>query len=315
MRLTTPLGSSAYSSGTNGYQHLSALNSSPTSPSRFSASNRVKRSPYSTSGASVVPSPRYAHENPGAKLHCLTQAYDSKVITELPPQDSRRSSVDSRMNQGLHALALAPSSPYGSTNASQTSIVSSLQRERNIPGAGGNRNSRHSNPPPLSPLGPRSDSAEYRTGRVAPPISSNPRSEIYLAEHPTAGQPYAFPDPDSVQQRSSGSGEEARNVSAQFSRRGSLATSVNSSVYTNDSRLPAGQRRLEDGNHFDQRSLENNANGQSQKCLARTITRYSTGKSAISWATTTPRMETCLIAVPPSYESATRLPSANVGAR
>lgn len=227
---------------------MATLNSSPTSPSRFSSSNRVNRSPYSTSGSSVVPSPRYAHENPGAKFNCLTQAYDSKVITEAAPPDSRRSSVDSRMNQGLHALALAPSSPYGSTNASQTSIVSSLQRERNIPGAGGHRNSRHSNPPPLSPLGPTSNAGDYRSGRVAPPISSNPRSDIYNAAQPTAGQPYAFPDPDFVPQRSSGSGEEARNASAQFSRRGSLATSVTSSIYTNDSRLPAGQRRLEEGN-------------------------------------------------------------------
>jgi len=194
----------------------------------------------------VVPSPRYAHENPGAKLHCLTQAYDAKVITDAAPLDSRRSSVDSRMNQGLHALALAPSSPYGSNNASQTSIVSSLQRERGIPGAGGNRNSRHSNPPPLSPLGPRSLSGEYRTGRVAPPISSNPRSDIYNALHPTAGQPYAFPDPE-LPVRTSGSGEETRDASAQFSRRGSLTTSVTSSIYTNDSRLPAGQRRLEEG--------------------------------------------------------------------
>jgi len=157
------------------------------------------------------------------------------------------------MNQGLHALALAPSSPYDSTNASQTSIVSGLQRERGIPVSNGYRGPRLSNPQPLSPLGPRSISSisgDYRTssiGRIAPPISSNPRSEIYNAEHPTAGQPYAFPDPEFGPQRSSDSGEEARNASAQFSRRGSLATSVTSSVYTNDSRLPPGQRRLEEG--------------------------------------------------------------------
>ena len=159
------------------------------------------------------------------------------------------------MNQGLHALALAPSSPYGSTNASQTSIVSGLQRERGIPVANGHRGSRLSNPQPLSPLGPpTSNSGDYRTssiGRVAPPISSNPRSEIYNAEHPTAGQPYAFPDPEFGSLRSSGSGEEARNASAQFSRRGSVATSVTSSVYTNDSRLPPGQKRLEEGKVLD----------------------------------------------------------------
>lgn len=274
----------------------------------------MNRSPYSNPGSSVVPSPRYAHENPGAKLHCLTQAYDAKVITDAAPQDSRRSSVDSRMNQGLHALALAPSSPYGSTNASQTSIVSGLQRERGIPGAGGNRNSRNSNPPPLSPLGPRSNSGEYRTGRVAPPISSNPRSDIYNAAHPTAGQPYAFPDPEFVP-RSSGSGEEERNPSAQFSRRGSLATSVTSSIYTNDSRLPAGQRRLEDGTKSVPDPSKKVANRAYQKCQGRITIRYSIARSAISWAKTKPRTETCHIAALRNYESAIRLPSANVDPR
>lgn len=155
------------------------------------------------------------------------------------------------MNQGLNALGLGPSSPYGSTNASQTSIVSSLQRERGIQVTNGNRGSRLSNPQPLSPLGPRSISGEYRTssiGRVAPPISSNPHAEIYNAANPTVGQPYAFPDPpDFGPPKSKDSGEETRNASEQFSRRGSLATSVNSSIYTNDSRLPTGQRRLEEG--------------------------------------------------------------------
>ena len=68
--------------------------------------------------------------------------------------------------------------------------------------------------------------------------------EVYNAEKPTAGQPYAFPDPD-FSNRSSGSGEA--NGSTMMSRRNSDHTSVTSSVVTNDSRLPVGQHRLDEG--------------------------------------------------------------------
>ena len=68
--------------------------------------------------------------------------------------------------------------------------------------------------------------------------------EVYNAEKPTAGQPYAFPDPD-FSNRSSGSGEA--NGSTMMSRRNSDHTSVTSSIVTNDSRLPVGQHRLDEG--------------------------------------------------------------------
>ena len=68
--------------------------------------------------------------------------------------------------------------------------------------------------------------------------------EVYNAEKPTAGQPYAFPDPD-FSNRSSGSGEA--NGSAMLSRRNSDHTSITSSIVTSDSRLPVGQHRLDEG--------------------------------------------------------------------
>ena len=68
--------------------------------------------------------------------------------------------------------------------------------------------------------------------------------EVYNAEKPTAGQPYAFPDPD-LSNRSSGSQEA--NGSTMLSRKNSDHTSVTSSIVTNDSKMPHGQHRLDDG--------------------------------------------------------------------
>ena len=71
--------------------------------------------------------------------------------------------------------------------------------------------------------------------------------EVYNAEKPTAGQPYAFPDPD-MSGRSSGSHEGNENI--MLSRRGSGHTSLASSIVTNDSKLPHGQHRLDEGTAF-----------------------------------------------------------------
>ena len=82
--------------------------------------------------------------------------------------------------------------------------------------------------------------------RTAPIISANPMREVYHADKPTAGQPYAFPDPD--MNNSSGSNDDPRNGSnAGLSRRNSDHQSVTSSIYTTDSRPPGSQRTIDGG--------------------------------------------------------------------
>lgn len=100
---------------------------------------------------------------------------------------------------------------------------------------------------PISPLSPLpGESRQAYSTRTAPIISANPMKEVYNAEKPTAGQPYAFPDPENAN-HSSGSGDDPRSGSTMLSRRNSDHTSITSSIFTTDSRLPAGQHRLDEG--------------------------------------------------------------------
>ena len=152
------------------------------------------------------------------------------------------------MNAGMTHLAISPSSPYDSQNASRVSLVSNLQQQRGITTA----EQRPNGLSPLSPLGPRAGPRANHPPRRAPVINPNPRSVSGMpdpmAAAPTKGYAWAFPaefEPDDRRGSSSGESSVARSIS----RQNSFATSVNSSIFTTESNLPSGQKRLEEGTH------------------------------------------------------------------
>ena len=206
-------------------------------------------------------SPGFSKNNT-SQLPSINQAHEpsrhSQKSDAFPPQESRRSSIGSQVNQGLNSLQInGGASPYnGSVNHSTTSLAQNLNRARGIHGPFTLRNSRSSAQLPLSPVSPQANEARPVpfVPRIAPPIGRNPRSDVYNADEPVPGQAYAFPDapnmePGHLPPKSNSSRhnihEEVRPGG--FLRRDSAHNSIASSILTADSRLPPGQQHMDDG--------------------------------------------------------------------
>lgn len=183
------------------------------------------------------------------KLDSHRQSYESGVGHAGMNGDSRRESVNSQLGFGDLRLA---SSPYASNNQSTTSIQSTLQQQRHpqgvTPRGAMDRNSaqRFS-----GAYIPQARQFEKGIGKTAPAITGPSEGTIARGPEPTPGQAWAFPE-EAVVQLPSAARPSAENVSRQGtsfldSRRSSVADSIASSQFTTESRLPAGQRRLEDG--------------------------------------------------------------------
>lgn len=158
---------------------------------------------------------------------------------DLPDPLVRRESVDSRINQGFGDMRLG-NSPYASHNQSTASIQNTLQQQRNPrPGLDNLQIHRISNG--YQPSADRNPDGHPKTVRTAPAITGPATSQIARAAEPTKGQAWAFPEEEIQRFPQPGPG------SLIDSRRSSVAESVASSQYTTESRLPPGQRRLDEG--------------------------------------------------------------------
>ena len=172
---------------------------------------------------------------------------------DMPESMSRRESVDSRMNQGFNEMRLG-NSPYASHNPSTTSLQSTLQQQRN-PRPGFDTLAVHRISNGYQPSAERTPDGHLKNPRTAPAITGPAIGQIARAAEPTKGQAWAFPE------------EEIHRLPSRDSlidsRRSSVADSLASSQFTTESRLPPGQRRLDDSlSPVEYRQRLSNASGE-----------------------------------------------------
>ncbi|KAK4560889.1 hypothetical protein LTR86_005469 [Recurvomyces mirabilis] len=214
--------------------------------------------------------PTSAHST-GSQLPSINQGFhhdpnrDSRdYATTL---DSRRSSVDSRMYAGFSNMSVNhnnnPTSPYESAHGSQVSLAASLRKPNGVP---------------MSPLSTR---GSVRTApRIAPVIQPMGRvsgAPDPLASRPTQGYAWAFPDhPIPEEQRGSEDSDESSIHT--YSRTNSIAgNSIQSSIFSNDSQMPVGQRRFDDERTTHHHSMQHPAISslQNDKLAQQNIGNYS----------------------------------------
>ncbi|KAK1833873.1 protein esc1 [Podospora conica] len=240
---STASGMGVLSPPTSGF-HPSPIDKTPSPTAKTDFLPRVSPTSGHMSVAAMVSptTPGSADPRRYDRPQSIDSAPHSATFGDMPEALSRRESVDSRMNQGFNDMRLGNShnnSPYATHNHSTTSIHNTLQQQRNPrPGLEGLSAHRISNG--YQPNAERNPDINPKT-RVAPAITGPTTSQIARAAEPTKGQAWAFPEEEIRHVPS------AASLSVVDSRRSSIAESIASSQYTTESRLPPGQRRLEDG--------------------------------------------------------------------
>ena len=236
------IGGSGLSPANSGYQSSQA----DKTPSPV-AVNLIPQPLVSPSTSNMSVASMVSPTTPGSMdLRRYDSGPNSATLVGSAEPGSRRESVDSRMNQGFSDMKLA-SSPYASHNHSTSSIHNTLNPQRH-PRSGLDSLAIHRISNGYQPSADRNPEQNAKIGKTAPAITGPATSTIARAAEPTKGQAWAFPE-EEIQRIG-----PTPNGSFYDSRRSSVTDSIASSQYTSESRLPAGQRRLDENLEFNRLS-------------------------------------------------------------
>ncbi|KAL5615601.1 hypothetical protein BROUX41_005640 [Berkeleyomyces rouxiae] len=214
---------------------------SPTSAHRASRTSAPIATTTNMSVASIVSpaaNPALVPTSASSDIHqrfYSRPAEPHSASSAMDTDPDRRESVDSRMNQNFTDMRLNNGSYMQTSSSPYAPHIQNSAAAQRIPKPKfesfvSNRMSNGYQPSAeRTPLDVRLD---HRTSRTAPTITGPTQGIIARAAEPTKGQAWAFP-------------EDERSGSYTESRRSSLAESINSSQFTSESRLPAGQMRLD----------------------------------------------------------------------
>lgn len=227
----------------SGYQSSIDKTPSPVAPN-MSAGHPAVSPPSSHMSVAAMVSPPASNGTDSRRLEHQPSMDSSHSTSTLGGPDpsllSRRESVDSRINQGFSDMRLGGNSPYATHNHSTTSIQNTLNSQRH-PRAGLDSSAVQRISNGYAPSADRNPSESRGTTRTAPAITGPATGNIARAAEPTKGQAWAFPEDERISQ------PPQPPHPYDLSRRSSISESIASSQFTADSRLPPGQKRLDDG--------------------------------------------------------------------